>query len=302
MFKKTITTVLLAALILVVAGCGTELAPYDAKEPLGKQINYTITGIDAGAGIMLSTQNAIKGYKLDKDNWQLQTSSTAAMTSTLEKAIKDKRPIVVTGWTPHWMFTKFDLKFLKDPKNIYGKAENIHTFVRKGLKKEKPSAYELLDNFNWTSKEMSEVMLAVNNGEDPEKAAKDWIKKHPEKVAEWTKGIKKVSGDPIKLTYVAWDSEIASTNVVAEVLRKLGYKPTIQAMEIQPMWASVATDAADGMVAAWLPKTSGIYYRDYKDKVEDLGVNLKGAKVGLAVPTYMKNINSIEDLKDPSGK
>ncbi|WP_088809422.1 MULTISPECIES: glycine betaine ABC transporter substrate-binding protein [unclassified Listeria] len=297
MWKKLRLVTLLSILSLLLASCGTELAPYDASKPLGEQINYTITGIDAGAGIMLSTQNAIKAYNLDDYNWQLQTSSTAAMTSTLEKAIKDKRPIVVTGWTPHWMFTKFDLKFLEDPKNVFGDAEDIHTIVRKGLKKEKPSAYAVLDKFNWTPEEMSDVMLEVNDGADPEKAAKKWVKKNPDKVAEWTDGVPKVSGDDIKLTYVAWDSEIASTNVVAEVLRSIGYKPTIQAMEIQPMWASVATGAADGMVAAWLPNTAGIYYKDYKSDIEDLGVNLKGAKVGLAVPTYMKDINSIEDLK-----
>ncbi|EHL2642191.1 glycine/betaine ABC transporter, partial [Listeria monocytogenes] len=39
------------------------------------------------------------------------------------------------------------------------------------------------------------------------------------------------------------------------------------------------------------------YYKDYKGKFEDLGPNLKGAKIGLAVPKYMTNINSIEDLK-----
>ncbi|MBC1417717.1 glycine betaine ABC transporter substrate-binding protein [Listeria fleischmannii] len=297
MWKKLRLISLLSIVSLLLVSCGTELAPYDAKKPLGEQINYTITGIDAGAGIMLSTQNAIKAYKLDDYNWQLQTSSTAAMTSTLEKAIKDKRPIVVTGWTPHWMFTKFDLKFLDDPKNVYGDAEDIHTIVRKGLKKDMPSAYAVLDNFNWTPEEMSKVMLEVNDGADPEEAAKKWVKNNPDKVAEWTKGVQKVNGDKIKLTYVAWDSEIASTNVVAEVLRSIGYKPTIQAMEIQPMWASVATGAADGMVAAWLPNTAGVYYKDYKSDIEDLGINLKGAKVGLAVPTYMKNINSIEDLK-----
>lgn len=297
MWKKLRLISLLSIVSLLLVSCGTELAPYDAKKPLGEQINYTITGIDAGAGIMLSTQNAIKAYKLDDYNWQLQTSSTAAMTSTLEKAIKDKRPIVVTGWTPHWMFTKFDLKFLDDPKNVYGDAEDIHTIVRKGLKKDMPSAYAVLDNFNWTPEEMSKVMLEVNDGANPEEAAKKWVKNNPDKVAEWTKGVQKVNGDKIKLTYVAWDSEIASTNVVAEVLRSVGYKPTIQAMEIQPMWASVATGAADGMVAAWLPNTAGVYYKDHKSDIEDLGINLKGAKVGLAVPTYMKNINSIEDLK-----
>lgn len=98
------------------------------------------------------------------------------------------------------------------------------------------------------------------------------------------------------MTYVAWDSEIASTNVVAEVLRGIGYDVSIQVMEIQPMWISIATNKADAMVAAWLPNTSGKLYSDFKDDLDDLGPNLEGAKVGLAVPTYMKNINSIEDL------
>lgn len=279
------------------ASCASVLSPYDAKKPVGEQINYTITGIDAGAGIMSSTEKAISDYQLDKNNWQLQPSSTAAMTSTLAKAIKDKRPIVVTGWTPHWMFTKFDLKFLEDPKGSFGKAENIHTIVRKDLKKDEPTAYEVLDRFYWTPEEMADVMLQVNEGVDPEKAAADWLKANPEKLEEWTKDLKKVDGNPIKLTYVAWDSEIASTNVVALALNEVGYDTTVQAMEIQPMWASVATNAADAMVAAWLPNTAGIFYEDYKDDIEDLGINLEGAKLGLVVPTYMENINSIEDLK-----
>ena len=295
--KKIKTLLLLMIFPFFLASCASVLSPYDAKKPVGEQINYTITGIDAGAGIMSSTEKAISDYQLDKNNWQLQPSSTAAMTSTLAKAIKDKRPIVVTGWTPHWMFTKFDLKFLEDPKGSFGKTENIHTIVRKDLKKDEPTAYEVLDRFYWTPEEMADVMLQVNEGVDPEKAAADWLKANPEKLEEWTKDLKKVDGNPIKLTYVAWDSEIASTNVVALALNEVGYDTTVQAMEIQPMWASVATNAADAMVAAWLPNTAGIFYEDYKDDIEDLGINLEGAKLGLVVPTYMENINSIEDLK-----
>ena len=295
--NKLIAFFTLIGLVTLLTACSSQTKPYDAKQKLGPQINYTITGIDAGAGIMASTQKALSKYHLEGQNWQLQTSSTAAMTSTLDKAIADKRPIVITGWQPHWMFTKYPIKFLKDPKNVFGQAEHIDTIVRKGLKKDMPEAYTILDRFHWTPAEMSKVMLQVNDGVDPEKAAKDWIKANPKQVAKWTKGVKKVHGTKIKLTYVAWDSEIASTNVVAEVLRQQGYEPTIQAMEIQPMWASVATKAADAQVAAWLPKTSGLYYKDYQGKFEDLGPNLEGAKVGLAVPKYMTNVNSIEDLK-----
>jgi len=297
-YKKIIAALAMVATVGFLTACSSTQPKYDAKKPLGPQINYTITGIDAGAGIMSSTDKALKAYGLEQKNWQLQPSSTAAMTSTLQKAIADKRPIVVTGWTPHWMFTKFPLKFLKDPKNVYGKAEQIHTIVRKGLKQDAPQAYQVLDQFHWTPKEISSVMLAVNNGQDPAAAAKAYVKKHPEQIAQWTKGVSHVSGSPkLTLTYIAWDSEIASTNVVATVLRQVGYKVTIRAMEPQPVWASVATKAADAQVSAWLPNTAAKLYADYKNQVVDLGVNMDGARVGLAVPKDMKNINSIEDLK-----
>lgn len=296
--QKFIKLFLLALLIIpIISACSSQTAPYNSKEKLGPQINYTITGIDAGAGEMSTTQTALKKYKLEEHNWQLQPSSTSAMTSTLDKAYKNKQPIVITGWQPHWMFKKYKLKFLKDPKNVYGKAEHISTIVRKGLKKDSPEAYTILDRFHWTPSQMSDVMLDVNAGMSPKKAANKWIKKNPKIVDQWTKGVKKVHGKSIKLTYVAWDSEIASTNVIAQVLKKQGYKVTIQSMEMQPVWASIATNAADATVSAWLPKTAAKFYSDYKGRFVDLGANLNGAKVGLAVPTYMKNINSIEDLK-----
>ncbi|WP_230678576.1 glycine betaine ABC transporter substrate-binding protein [Lacticaseibacillus zhaodongensis] len=301
MHKVTKLKLLLSglALLLVVplAACSAKAAAYDSSKPLGPQVNYTITGIDAGAGEMETTQKALKQYHLEDHKWQLQTSSTAAMTTQLGKDIKNKQPIVITGWQPHWMFTKYKLKFLKDPKNVYGSSENIHTIVRKGLKKDKPSAYTVLDRFYWTPAQMSAVMIKVNAGMAPRKAAREWLKAHPEQLAKWTKGVKHVHGDKIKMTYVSWDSEIASSFVAAEALRTVGYKPTLQAMEMQPLWASIATNAADAMTCAWLPNTSGRFYHQYRSEITDLGVNLRGAKVGLAVPTYMTNVNSIEDLK-----
>jgi hypothetical protein len=57
--------------VILLSGCGTKLAAYNPHESVGKQINYTITGIEAGAGIMSSTQNAMKAYGLNNDKWQL---------------------------------------------------------------------------------------------------------------------------------------------------------------------------------------------------------------------------------------
>lgn len=87
-----------------------------------------IIGIDAGAGIMKTTEKALNEYGLD---YKLMTASAPAMTTSLDKAIRKKEWIVVTGWTPHWMFGRYKLKILDDPKQIYGKAESIHTVVWK---------------------------------------------------------------------------------------------------------------------------------------------------------------------------
>ncbi len=77
-----------------------------------------IVGIDAGAGIMKTTDKAIAAYGLD--GYTLMTSSSSTMLASLKKAMDKGEWIVITGWTPHWMFDQFDLKFLDDPKKVYG--------------------------------------------------------------------------------------------------------------------------------------------------------------------------------------
>ncbi|MGE7602938.1 glycine betaine ABC transporter substrate-binding protein [Peribacillus sp. NPDC097675] len=260
---------------------------------VGSLTDYEIIGIDPGAGIMKSTNKAMEDYKLD--DWTLVEGSSAAMTAELKKAYNKKEPIIITGWTPHWMFQSFDLKYLKDPKNSFGKDEDIHTITRKGLEKDAKGAYTILDQFFWESSDMEEVMADTATGMDPKEAAEKWIAAHPDKVTKWTDGAKKGNGESISLVYVAWESEIASTNVIGKVLEQQGYDVTLKQVEIGPMFAGIANGSADAMVAAWLPTTSAEYYEEYKDDIVDLGPNLRGTKLGLVVPTYM-DIDSIEDL------
>ncbi|SDZ36941.1 glycine betaine ABC transporter substrate-binding protein [Pseudomonas sp. NFIX28] len=143
-----------------------------------------IVGIDAGSGVMLKTDQAIKDYGLD---YKLQASSGAAMIAELTRAEEKKESIAVTGWVPHWMFAKWKLRFLDDPKGVYGAAETVNSIGSKGLEKKAPEVAAFLKKFQWASKdEIGEVMLAIQEGAKPEAAAKDWVAKHPERVAEWT--------------------------------------------------------------------------------------------------------------------
>ncbi|HUU75775.1 MAG TPA: glycine betaine ABC transporter substrate-binding protein [Methanoregulaceae archaeon] len=141
-----------------------------------------IVGIEPGAGIMSLTEKAIDEYDLD---YSLVPSSSAGMAAELRSAISDDEWIVVTGWTPHWKFARWDLKYLEDPKGIYGGEEYIATLARKGLETDKPEAYEILTRFNWTDADMESVMLSIEEGKSPEDAAKDWIDAHQDQVTGW---------------------------------------------------------------------------------------------------------------------
>ena len=146
---------------------------------------HKIVGIDAGSGVMLKTDQAIKDY--DLSGYKLQASSGAAMTAELGRAYAKQQSIAVTGWVPHWMFAKWKLKFLEDPKGVYGAAETVNSIGSKELATKAPEVAAFLKKFQWQSKdEIGEVMLAIQEGAKPEAAAKDWVAKHPDRVAEWT--------------------------------------------------------------------------------------------------------------------
>ncbi|WP_277587490.1 glycine betaine ABC transporter substrate-binding protein [Psychrobacillus antarcticus] len=289
-----IFAVLIGGAAIVLAIPQAETVNENASK-VGTATGYEIIGIEPGAGIMAQTKTVITDYGLD--NWNLVEGSSAAMIAELKKAYEAEEPIIVTGWTPHWMFSAFDLKYLDDPMGTFGGAEDINTLVRKGLEQDAPGAYKILDQFIWEASDMESVMVDVSNGSSPAEAAENWINDNPDKVAEWTNGAQAGNGESIDLVFVAWDSEIASTNVVGKVLEQNGYKVKYVQVEVGPMFAGVANNSADAMVGAWLPSTHVEYYETYKNDLVDLGPNLQGTKNGLVVPAYV-DIDSIEDLKD----
>ncbi|EOT46942.1 glycine betaine/proline transport system permease [Enterococcus sp. AZ150] len=155
-------------------------------EDLKDQANKEIVGIEPGSGAVAAAEKTQEAYPNLAD-WKVSTSSSGAMMVALDQAYQNKQPIVITGWSPHWMFAKYDLKYLEDPKETMGGAESIHTMTREGFKEDMPEVNEVLDNFNWTTDDVEEVMLEISNGTSPEKAAQNWIEKNQDKVDEWTK-------------------------------------------------------------------------------------------------------------------
>jgi|LGVF01.2.fsa_nt_gb glycine betaine/proline transport system substrate-binding protein len=143
-----------------------------------------IVGIDPGAGLMVLTEAAVEEYGLD---YKLQSGSATTMTAALDKAIDSNEPIVVTGWAPHWKFIRWDLKFLEDPQNVYGKNENAYKYSRKGLEEDMPEVTAFLKNFTLSLDDVAELMDAFEkvNGENPMDVARTWISENEELVNTW---------------------------------------------------------------------------------------------------------------------
>lgn len=144
-----------------------------------------VIGIDPGAGLMKASEKAVKEYDLPV---KLVEGSDATMVAALKDAYAKKEPIVVTTWTPHWMFAEWDLKYLDDPKGVFGGEETVNTVVSTKLKDEAPKAYQILDNFKLSLDDEQKVMVENNKpGADPAATAKAWVAANKDKVDAWTK-------------------------------------------------------------------------------------------------------------------
>ncbi|EOD01188.1 glycine betaine ABC transporter substrate-binding protein [Caldisalinibacter kiritimatiensis] len=147
------------------------------------KFNGEIIGIDSGAGIMNATNKAIEEYGLDYD---LLAGSGPVMTASLKDAIDNNENIIVTGWKPHWKFARYDLKFLDDPKKVYGEVENIHTMARKGLEEDMPEVAELFRNFKLNDQQLGSLMgMIADSDEEPDVVAKKWMEENEELVNSW---------------------------------------------------------------------------------------------------------------------
>ncbi len=119
-------------------------------------------------------------------NITLVEGSDATMVGALKDAITRKQPIVVTAWTPHWMFAAYKLKYLTDPKSSLGGEETVNTVARKGLKTDMPDVYAVLSRFKLSLDDEQALMMQNQAaGTDPAKTATAWVQANPSVVKTW---------------------------------------------------------------------------------------------------------------------
>lgn len=148
------------------------------------EFEYRIIGIDPGAGLMSASEAAVEEYALELD---LIDGSDAAMAAALDRAVNRDEWVVVTGWRPHWKWAAYDLKYLEDPKGVFGGSEDIHTILNAEFAANADEKLlSILDNFHWSGEDMGAVMLdIIENDTDPVDAARAWVDANQDLVNEW---------------------------------------------------------------------------------------------------------------------
>ena len=148
-----------------------------------------IVGIEAGAGEMKAMrEKIIPAYGLT--DYNLVEGSSPAMLASLDSAIKQKQPIVVTLWQPHWAFSRFPIKVLEDTQTAFGPPDDMQIVATKGWSAANPEVAGWLKNFKITPEQLSSLMLDIQNagkGKEQE-TAKAWIAKNQQLVDSWLKG------------------------------------------------------------------------------------------------------------------
>ncbi|WP_026908221.1 glycine betaine ABC transporter substrate-binding protein [Paucisalibacillus globulus] len=288
---KRLAVIASVTLSIVLVGCGQEKQQSDSEK-----MDFTITGLEPGAGQTELNNQAIEEYE-SLAGWEQQTSSTGAMLSALDEAIDNEEPIMITAWSPHYMFAKWDLKYLDDPKGIFGQEQQAITIVRKGLEEDIPGAYEILDRIQFEVPEIEAALLTANDKElEIPEVAQQWVDKNQEVVTTWTEGIEAADSTPIELVSTPWDEVLFTGNVAKIVLEQQGYNVTFTPLDPAILFQSISNGEADASLAPWIPTTHGALYEEYEGEFVDLGPNFDGAKIGLAVPAYME-VDSLEDFE-----
>lgn len=150
-------------------------------------VDGKIVGIEPSAGMMGMLKDKVLGEYGLQDSYEVVDGSTPAMLAELKRAYAKEQPIVVTLWSPHWAYSDYDLKKLKDPKGAWGKGDGVHTLSRKGFAADNPEVGQWLRNFSMTERQLTglEAQIQQSGKGREQEAVRTWLKQNPGLVDKW---------------------------------------------------------------------------------------------------------------------
>src|SRR6202035_1802055 len=150
-------------------------------------LNGSIYGIEPGNDGNRHVLEMLKQDQFGLGSFKLIESSEQGMLAQVERAYRDKAPIVFLAWDPHPMNMRFDLKYLSGGDSVFGPnygGASVFTNTRAGYSLQCPNIGRLLKNLHFTPRGESQLMASIlDQHQPPEVAAAAWLKLNPSVVS-----------------------------------------------------------------------------------------------------------------------
>lgn len=154
---------------------------------MGDAFDGKLYSIEPGSGtVKVAKDGVFPTYGLG-DEYELVTSSTAAMLAQIDSAVRDEEPVVVTLWKPFWANDAYGMKALADPRGGLGSSEGMHFIAHAGFTEAYPEAAEYIEGIKLDDAQYGALENTVVNefGEGKEADAIDaWLAEHGDEL-DW---------------------------------------------------------------------------------------------------------------------
>ncbi|TYR30016.1 choline ABC transporter substrate-binding protein [Mesorhizobium microcysteis] len=165
------------------------------KDQLGNQIYGIEPGNDGNRLIL----DMIEGDQFGLGGFELVESSEAGMLSAVMRGARSEQHMVFLGWEPHPMNANIEMEYLAGGDDVFGPdygGATVHTNVRKGFTEECPNLGKFLTNLVFSLQMENEIMGSIlNDGDEPNAAATEWIKANPDALDPWLDGVTTFDGE-----------------------------------------------------------------------------------------------------------
>ena len=163
-------------------------------DEFGKKIYAIEPGNDGNQIIIDMIQKDAYGL----GDWEIVESSEAGMLSQVQRAVSRKKWVVFLGWEPHPMNRRFEIEYLAGGDDFFGPnygGATVYTLAPKGYTDKCPNVGRLLTNLKFTLATENEIMgYMLDDGMDPDGAAKKLIRQNPELLQRWLAGVTTFDG------------------------------------------------------------------------------------------------------------
>jgi glycine betaine/proline transport system substrate-binding protein len=118
----------------------------------------------------------------------LVTAPTAGMLDEVGSLYATREDFVFLAWSPHWMNQRYDIRYLKDPKDALGPTNDpaeCSTIVSGDLREDDPVAYAFMDALELTQGQIEGLETAINEEGNSLAGARRWVSDNREIVRPW---------------------------------------------------------------------------------------------------------------------